>query len=363
MSLLKKLFGQKEEAIKSNEDFWTWFKKNEKDFFKVVKTHGDFEKDFFNKLSPKLAELKDGYFFLTGMINDTTAELVLTADGNIKNIVFVEELVAAAPKIEGWTVTALKSPLAIENVNINMGNYQFNRENLKFYYTEHTNFPDEIDVTIVHDNVNEQNSKAITNGVYIFLDNYLGELNFATTIDRLKIVGKEQLQKELIPIEKLKDFLIWREKEFIEKYDGIRHSTENDSYNMLEAQLENGNPLIAVVNTDLLSWEDKASHPWILNIEIRFSSDGNGLPAKEEYDQLNDLEDEILILLKDIDGYLNIGRETANGTREIFYACKEFRKPSKIMHQIIAKYADRFQISYEIYRDKYWQSFNRFIGN
>ncbi|QDW23818.1 DUF695 domain-containing protein [Pedobacter sp. KBS0701] len=363
MSLLKNLFGKKEDKIKSNEDFWIWFRKNEKDFFNVVKTSGDFEKDFFDKLSPKLAELKDGYFFLTGMINNNTAELVLTADGNIKNIVFVEELVAAAPNIDGWTITALKSPLAIENVNISMGNYEFNRENLNFYYTVHPNLPDEIDLTIVHDDLNQQNANAITNGVYIFLDNYLGELNFATTIDRLNIVGKEQHEKELIPIEKLKDFLIWREKEFIEKYDGIIHSTENDSYNMLEAELENGNPLIAVVNTGLLSWEDKASHPWILNVEIRFSPDGNGLPNKDEYDQLNKLEDEILMLLKDTDGYLNIGRETANGTREIFFACKEFRKPSKIMPQFIKKYAGSFQISYEIYRDKYWQSFNRFMGN
>ncbi|SDE40247.1 DUF695 domain-containing protein [Pedobacter soli] len=362
MSLLKKIFGSKEGPIKSNEDFWIWFRKNEKDFFKVVKTNGDFEKDFFDKLSPKLAELKDGFFFLTGMINETTAELVLTADGNIKNIAFVEELVAAAPNIEGWIITALKQPLALENVNISMGNFQFNKENLNFYYTEHPNLPDEIDLTIVHPEFDKQNAKTITNGVYIFLDNYLGELNSATTIDRLKIVGKEQIEKELIPIEKLKHFLTWREKEFIEKYDGIRHSTENDHYNMLEAELENGNPLIAVINTDLLAWENKASHPWILNIEIKFSADSNGLPNNAVYNQLNDLEDEILVLLKDTDGYLNIGRETANGTREVLFACKEFRKPAKVVHEIMKKYADRFQISYDIYRDKYWQSFNRYIS-
>ncbi|SDG47867.1 Family of unknown function [Pedobacter terrae] len=363
MSLLKKLFTKKEKPVKSNEDFWIWFRKYEKDFFKVVKTNGDFEKDFFDKLSPKLAELKEGYFFLTGMINESTAELVLTADGNIKNIAFVEELVAAAPNIEGWAITALKQPLTIENVNISMGNYEFNSKNLNFYYTVHPNLPDEIDLTIVHEDFNEQNANAITNGVYIFLDNYLGELNFATTIDRLRIVGKEQLEKELIPIDKLKDFLIWREKEFIEKYEDISHNTENDSYNMLEATLENSNPLIAVVNTELLSWEDKASHPWILNIEVKFSPNENGLPNKDSYNQLNELEDEVLTFLTDTDGYLNIGRETANGMREIFFACKEFRKPSKIMYEISKKYSNRFQISFDIYRDKYWQSFNRFLGN
>jgi hypothetical protein len=50
-------------------------------------------------------------FFLTGMYNDDTVELVLTADGAVKNIVFVEELVNSAPKIEGWKFTALKPAL------------------------------------------------------------------------------------------------------------------------------------------------------------------------------------------------------------------------------------------------------------
>jgi len=361
MSLLKKLFGSKQEAIKSNEDFWNWFTDHEKAFFKVVKEQGNFEKDFFEKLSPKLAELKDGYFFLTGMMADNTAELVLTADGAISNIIFVEELVAAAPKIDNWQFTALKPALDIENFGINMGDYQFNKENLSFYYTEDDNFPDEIDITIVHQDLNEENKKTITNGTLIFLDNYIGELNFATTIDNINVIGKESTTKELIPIAKLKDFLIWREKEFVEKYDGIRHNTENDKYNMLEGTLENGNPLLAIINTDLLNWDSKASHPWILHIEVKFAADANGMPNKTDYKLLNDLEDEILLSLKDSDGYLNIGRETANGVREIYFACKDFRKPSKLLYEI--KRSTALNLTYEIYKDKYWQSFNKFIGN
>ena len=34
-----------------------------------------------------------------------------------------------------------------------------------------------------------------------------------------------------------------------------------------EAKLDNGNMLIATINTALLDWENKASHPWIMNIE------------------------------------------------------------------------------------------------
>ena len=108
MSFLKNILGKKDSPIKSYSDFWNWFHDNEKTFYNVVKSNKDIEKGFFDKLSPKLAELKDGYFFLTGMYDENTVELVLTADGNTKNIVFIEELVEQAPKIKGWKLSDLK---------------------------------------------------------------------------------------------------------------------------------------------------------------------------------------------------------------------------------------------------------------
>ena len=88
MNFLKNIFAKKDNAIKSYEDFWDWFQKSEKVFFNTVKHRQNIEKEFFDKLSPKLHELKEGFFFLTGMLNENTVELIITADGNIKNIVF-----------------------------------------------------------------------------------------------------------------------------------------------------------------------------------------------------------------------------------------------------------------------------------
>jgi Family of unknown function (DUF695) len=363
MHFLKNIFAKKDQPVNSYQDFWNWFQKNERRFFKAVKEKGNIEKNFFDKLSPKLNQLKDGYFYLTGMYNDNTVELVLTADGTIKNIVFVEELVDAAPKIEGWKFTALKPGSDIKNFSINMEGYQFNDENISFYPNNFPDYPDEIDITVVHNDLNNKNRTTITNGTYIFLDNYLGELNFATTIDNLTVIGKDEADQELIPVGKLKDFLTWRQKEFIEKYEGIRHNTEDDNYSILEAELESGNVLLAVINMDLLQWDSKASHPWILNIEIKFEGEyNNGMPDNETYQILDEIENKVLEELKDVEGYLNIGRQTADSTREIYFACKDFRKPSKVLHQIHEHYSGRIDLSYDIYKDKYWQSFNRFMN-
>ncbi|TPN81689.1 DUF695 domain-containing protein [Aquimarina algicola] len=364
MSFFKSLFKKKEQPIQSYSDFWNWFEQHEKKFHDVIKKQGDVKSDFFDKLAPKLNELKEGFWYLAGMYNENTPELVITPDGVINNIVFVEELVQAAPKIGNWRFTALKPALDIKNVSINMGGYTFDSENLSFYSIDHKNYPDEIDIVIVHNEYNEKDKSTIINGTYIFLDNYLGELNSVTTIDNMVVVSKDQADKELIPISKLKDFLIWREKEFVEKYKGLRHNTDNDSYSSLEGTLENGFPLLAIVNSDVLDWDCKASHPWILTIEIKYDGENNnGMPDKTTYQLLNQIEDEITIELKDSDGYLNIGRQTADSIREIYFACVDFRKPSKVLYNIQKKYQDQIDLKYDIYKDKYWQSFNRFIAN
>lgn len=358
------IFKKKDEPIKSYKEFWDWFTKNERQFFKVIKEKGDIEKDFFNKLSPKLNELQEGFFYLTGMFDSNTVELILTADGNLKNIFFVEQLVAAAPKINGWKFTAFKPPSDIKDVNIKMAGYLFGSGNIHFYSNDHIKYPDEVDITVIHDELTDENKADIVNGTFIFLDNFIGELEFVTTIDEIKIIGKKDAQKDLVPIEKLKSFLTWREAEFVEKYEGVRYHTDNDNYATFKGESKDGSLVFAIINTDLLHWESKASHPWILTVEIKFDGkETNGMPDDKTYKLLDVLEEEISEHLKDSDGYLNIGRETSENLREIYFACKDFRKPSDVLNKVKNKYSDAIGLDYDIYKDKYWQSFNRFMNS
>ena len=137
MSFLKSIFKTKEEPINSYSDFWNWFQQNEQKFYKVLKDQGNINKVFFDKLAPKLNELKDGFWFLAGMFDDSTAELVLTADGVIKNIVFIEELVESAPKMSNWKITALKQPSDLNQFGIEMNGYKFDETKMTFYSTDH----------------------------------------------------------------------------------------------------------------------------------------------------------------------------------------------------------------------------------
>lgn len=364
MSFLKKIFSGKEEPVRSYDDFWAWFKKEAKGFHQVIKTGGDVEKKFFSRLTPKLDELREGFYYVTGMCDEATAELIFTAEGNTNNIVFVEELVAAAPSIAGWKFGAHKPALDISDVSIEMEGLQFKEDKLSFYSIDTPGYPDEINIVVVYDDFTEEKKGTAVNGVYLFLDNYLGELDFVNTIDNLSVISRAEATQPLIPIVKLRDFLTWRQKEFVEKYEGERYDIENDGHSVLEGQLESGNPLIAVINTELLEWDHKASHPWIAVFTASYDgSNNNGLPETDDYNRLDELEQQMLNELKDRDGYLYVGRQTAKNEREIYFACKDFRKPAKVFWTLQQQYASFFEIEYVIYKDKYWKSFERFMDN
>ena len=101
--------------------FWQWFQQHQQHFYHIVDqgSKTEIERDFFDRLTPELEKVHSGIFFLTGMLAPQTAELILTPDGIIPNIVFVEELIAAAPEIAGWKFTALKPESDIHQVGIN----------------------------------------------------------------------------------------------------------------------------------------------------------------------------------------------------------------------------------------------------
>lgn len=362
MNILNNIFGKKEELkMKTNADFWAWFEKNEKTFYKVVNTHDDVELNFFDKLTEQLDKIKEGYFFLTGMLDDTTAELIITVDGNLKTIAFAEDLIKNAPLIKGWKFTALKRAHACDDFSIKMNGFEFSNENIFFYENLNKEYPDEINLTFVYAYMNDKMKSEIEQGVCIYIENFLGELEFVTQIDVFDIKGKNEAEHDLIPISKLKEFLNWREKEFNEKNEGIWYDSENDSYSSYEADLNSGNPLIAIINSDLLKWDAKASHPWMVYLIFNFDgTQTNGMPNQEDYDLMNQIEDEIMLELKDINGYLNIGRQTAESKREVYFACKDFRLPSKVFYAIQQKYGDKLEIDYAIYKDKYWQYFEQF---
>lgn len=363
MNFFKKILGR-EDAPAGVEGFWSWFLQQESAFFRTLKgkDNNRIHDKFIRRIMPRLQGLNPRFYCEAGMLDETMAELVITAEGDIKSFVWVEELMAAAPPLPNWKFTALKP--AFGSGSIRMNSLSFDSDNIQFFYREDPQYPDEINLILVHRDYGQADQEAITHGTLLFLDMFLGELNAATLIDHVEVGGAGPAGQQPVPMEKLRDFLAWKEKEFVEKYQGRRHDTEKDNYAALEGTDEDGFPSIAILNTDLLDWDARPSHPWMTVIGIDYEKTkglaGNGMPDSRHLELMGRMEDELTELLPDATGYLNLGRETYKGKRTIFLACKEFRQASKIIADLLTRYQKDLAGSYEIYKDKYWRTMNKY---
>jgi hypothetical protein len=69
------------------------------------------------------------------MYDEDVAELILTADGIVKNIVFIEELIEAAPAFPNWKITALKQAVDMADWQIGIEELIINSPSLSFSLT------------------------------------------------------------------------------------------------------------------------------------------------------------------------------------------------------------------------------------
>lgn len=368
MNFFRKLLG-KPAASSTIAGFWNWFLPNESAFYQIIKKKDGrlIHSRFLDKIVPRLQALNPEFYCETGMLDDASAELVISAEGDIKSFVFVEDLVAAAPVLRNWKFTALK-PSTGTGMSIEMNGTSFDNETIRFLYEEEPGYPDEINLVMVHRDYSEDNKKTITQGCLLYLDALLGELNAATLIDNVAVKAPDPARDlSLIPMDKLNEFLDWKEKEFVEKYEGTRHNTAGDEYAALEGQDEEGLPSIGVVNADLLDWDAKASHPWMTAVVVDYTKmkgmNDNGMPGDAQFGAFKRLQDDLDHQLTDAAGYLNLGRETYKGESRIWYACKEFRTVSRLIDQTLRPHRDAgLACSYEIYKDKYWRTMDKFRG-
>jgi hypothetical protein len=222
--------------------------------------------------------------------------------------------------------------------------------------------PDLIDLAFIHEDYLSSYHSMFMDGIYIFVNECLGEQNLMTMIDDLTIEGVDTCKTNLIPVSKLKQYLIWREKEFIEKTGHLRYLKEFNDFGYVEAELENGKTFISFVDRSLLKWDGKASHPWIVEIEIKYPGDRrNGMPGPVAIKLMHDFEEQLGFAITPELGYLNVGYKTADSLRTIYFACAEFRKPVRVIDHLITINTEIISVSYDVYKDKYWQTLDQLL--
>ena len=145
----------------SNEDFWSWFSQRANDFLDIVKSQEDVAKFFVNPVLEQLNTIREGYYVLVGMVEKDLAELIITADGDAKVIPFIERLVDSAPALNHWKITALKPPSELNDFAVNFSQGSLSADTLHFIFKEEKEYPDLLNIDIVHNDITDQNLSLI----------------------------------------------------------------------------------------------------------------------------------------------------------------------------------------------------------
>lgn len=352
----KKRVPQKDQGD-PKENFWNWFIKNEHRFKSVAKSNSKasaFMDDLVSQIKPYNQWIKA----LAGPYDDKRYELIMTSDGDIALFCKVEELVKAAPPIDGWLITAHKPAIGMGNMRIDMHGHQFSSDNMSFYPLQDNNYPDEISIILVHKDYTEEENDNFQSGGMIFLENALGELNTATKIDKYEVRGTPAPQEgiELIPLTKLEDYLVWREKEFVEKYANKEATLPEENWGVLEAQDKNGKPMFTTLNIGFKNWEYRSAYPWLVQIDIDFKGNDKGLPDKKQMEEMQLIEDAILQKVLEITPALFIGHYTHDNRRSIYFHSHDYNTISKVIHHYLDNTVHNYDVVFFIRKDKYWQN-------
>ncbi len=105
------IFNRKNKETK----FWEWFEENSEEIFNFEKN----QDEVFKKINGRLRKISKGLGFMFGPKIGKKREFIITASG-VKHIFpVVEKIVAAAPKLKKWKITAFVPPSKkLENMGL-----------------------------------------------------------------------------------------------------------------------------------------------------------------------------------------------------------------------------------------------------
>ena len=170
------------------------------------------EDQIYDRLLAELHRVDPGLFIeLSADSDERERELVITADGNSELFALADAVVAAAPRLKGWTILALKPRQGFqefvtwEGVSINIADVVFDP-----ITPEDSN---ELVLQLFVPGIGEPEVDSAHNALLRALDHALGEREFAASVQYTEVIPLNGSGDDYIPLLKLEEFLKWHNKQ------------------------------------------------------------------------------------------------------------------------------------------------------
>lgn len=194
----------------TSSEFWAWFRENQAAFLNIQQAEETERQRLLNDLLAHLQQYSEGLYFEMGPKPGEKMELVISAEGIEKFFPAVETLVADAPEMEGWMVTAFKQPKS--GFVVQYQERSFDPDEIWFMPLENEEDPSLVGLRICHEDYDDTFRDVFLGGTFLMLDSLIGERSTTLDIDYLE-VGEmpEGVEKEhLVQMNQLKNFIDYK---------------------------------------------------------------------------------------------------------------------------------------------------------
>ena len=184
------------------ENFWIWFNENNSMFNNINDQNRD---DLLDTLLERLHKIQEGLSVEVSEEFKGKRDIVISAEGDRDLFPIVQKIVGAAPKMEGWTVTAFRQPVNID--------FTLEYQGLKFKPSQMFFFPvidqDTLDLIIYAKSINKYDSNTVNHYGLITMDNVLGEYDCVTKVRYYDFhdLDEGEDKRDLRPLKELRAFV------------------------------------------------------------------------------------------------------------------------------------------------------------
>lgn len=168
--------------------FWDWFSTIQPKFKEISRLdeHEDWDA-LQGECIGKLHEFNDGLFFeIGGRDEGQQMDFIVTSEGNKDLFDIVEELVEAAPHIDGWQIIALKPPMGADFM-LDYEGVRMDPNIMWFLPLKNEGNPEEIGLRVGITDFQPEEEKKYIAGLYLILDALLGEKSNALDIGYIEV--------------------------------------------------------------------------------------------------------------------------------------------------------------------------------
>lgn len=187
-------------------EFWIWFDQH-KDSIAAAMKSGDEAtiRKTLADVDTRMQKEASGISFLFCDHGDENG-FIVTAGGQREHFSDVQSFVDAAPKIDGWRITAFRQP-SYGDFAIKMGGVAISNENIQFQAFSLAGGG--MGITLYPDNMTEDTRDLYSHAAVTILDHTIGEYNAVTKIHSLMVEPPTKMEPgvPVHPMIELRDFL------------------------------------------------------------------------------------------------------------------------------------------------------------